>query len=112
MIVNTITAVPAQQQDWTNGNDGLFRWMPSINVDWQGNMAIGYSASSTTVNPNIRWAGRVAATDPLNNLAQGEAVMTQSTGHQTSTSGRWGDYSSMFVDPINSCTFYHTNEYY
>ena len=108
---NTIPATPTQQQDWNNGGDGLFRWMPSINVDWQGNVAIGYSASSTTVNPGIRWAGRLA-TDPLNNMAQGESVMTPGTGHQTSTNGRWGDYSTMFVDPNNSCTFYHTNEYF
>ena len=85
--------------------------MPSINVDWQGNVAIGYSTSSTSVNPGIRWAGRLA-TDPLNNMSQGEAVMVSATGHATSTSGRWGDYSSMFVDPNNSCTFYHTNEYF
>src|SRR5436305_3535559 len=111
MTGNSIPATPAQQQDWTNGNDGLFRWMPSINVDWQGNMAIGYSTSSSTLNPGIRYAGRLAS-DPLNTLAQGESVMSASTGHQTSTSGRWGDYSSMFVDPTNSCAFFHTNEYY
>jgi Domain of unknown function (DUF4214) len=111
MTGNSIPATPAQQQDWLNGNDGLFRWMPSINVDKQGNMAIGYSTSSSTLNPGIRWAGRLA-TDPANNLSQGEAVMTASTGHQTNNPGRWGDYSTMFVDPSDSCTFYHTNEYY
>ena len=42
----------------------------------------------------------------------GEAVMTAGGGHQTSFSGRWGDYSSMFVDPTDNCTFYHTNEYF
>ena len=55
-----------------NGNDGLWRWMPSINVDGSGNMAIGYTTSSTTVNPGIRYAGRLT-TDPLNTLGQGEA---------------------------------------
>jgi len=108
---NTIPATPVQQQTFDGGADGLWRWMPSINVDWQGNLSIGYSASSTTVDPGIRYAGRLAS-DPLNTLAQGEAIMTPGTGHQTSTSGRWGDYSSMFVDPADGCTFYHTNEYY
>ena len=111
MTGNTIPATPTQQQTFNNGADGLWRWMPSINVDGQGNMAIGYSASATTVNPGIRYAGRLAG-DPLNNLAQGEAVMTPGTGHQTSTSGRWGDYSAMFVDPTDTCTFWHTNEYF
>jgi len=111
MTGNTIPATPAQQQSFNNGGDGLWRWMSSINVDNGGNVAIGYSASSATVDPGIRYAGRLAG-DPLNNMSQGEAIMTPGTGHQTSTSGRWGDYSSMFVDPTNTCTFYHTNEYY
>ena len=111
MTGNTIPATPAQQQDWNNGADGLFRWMPSINVDRQGNVAIGYSTSSTTLNPEIRYAGRLAG-DPPNNMAQGEATLITAGGHQTSTSGRWGDYSTMFVDPTDSCTFWHVNEYY
>jgi hypothetical protein len=111
MTGNTIPATPAQQQTFTNGADGLWRWMPSINVDAQGNLAIAYSASSTTVNPGIRYAGRLA-TDPASTMAQGEAVMTPGTGHQTSTSGRWGDYSSLFVDPTDGCTFWHTHEYF
>ncbi len=111
MTGNAIPATPAQQQTFTNGNDGLWRAMPSINVDNQGNVAIGYTASSATLDPGIRYAGRLAG-DPLNTMAQGEAVMTPGTGHQTSTSHRWGDYSSMFVDPTDTCTFYHTNEFY
>ena len=40
-------ATPVQQQEWTNGNDGLWRWMASIAVDQDGNTAIGYSTSNT-----------------------------------------------------------------
>ncbi|HEY3837261.1 MAG TPA: hypothetical protein VGL72_11850 [Bryobacteraceae bacterium] len=111
MTGNTIPATPTQQADWTNNNDGLYRWMPSINVDGSGNMAIGYSTSSSTLNPGIRYAGRLAS-DPPNTLGQGESVMWAGTGHQTSTGDRWGDYSALFVDPIDNCTFWHTNEYY
>jgi hypothetical protein len=103
-------ATPVQQQDWTNGNDGLWRWMPAIAADTNGNVAIGYSTSSTTIFPGIRYAGRFA-TDPLNNLGQGEAVMTNGTGSQTSASGRWGDYSMTTLD-TDGTTFWHTNEYY
>jgi hypothetical protein len=112
MTGNTIPATPTQQGDWTNGNDGLYRWMPSINVDGTGDISIGYSASSTTVNPGIRYSGRIY-TDPVNGaLTQGEAILWPGTGHQTSSGGRWGDYSATFVDPVDNCTFYHTNEYY
>jgi hypothetical protein len=85
--------------------------MPSIAVDAQGNMAIGYSVSSSTTEPAINYAGRLA-NDSLNSLAQGEALLIAGAGHQTSTSGRWGDYSALSIDPADDLTFWHTNEYY
>jgi hypothetical protein len=104
-------ATAVQQQSWTNSNDGLWRWMPSIAVDANGNTAIGYSASSSTTFPSIRYAGRLAS-DSLNNLAQGEAIMTNGAGSQTNSFGRWGDYSMTTIDPSDSMTFWHVNEYY
>jgi FG-GAP-like repeat len=107
----TFPAIPVQQQTWTNGGDGLWRWMSSIAVDQNGNTAIGYSASSTTQFPSIRYAGRLAS-DPLGNLAQGEAIMTNGGGAQTDSSGRWGDYSMLTIDPSDGMTFWHANEYF
>jgi len=108
---STIPATPTQQQTFDNGADGMWRWMPSIGVDSLGNMAIGYSVSSSTSEPSIRYAGRLA-TDTASTLAQGEAIMIAGGGHQTSSSGRWGDYSGMGIDPSDNLTFWHTNEYY
>ena len=107
----TFPATPVQQQDWSNGNDGLWRFMPSIAVDQNGNMAIGYSLSSPSLFPGIRYAGRLA-TDPLNDLGQGEATMFSGTGSQLGTNGRWGDYSALSIDPADGLSFWHTNEYY
>jgi hypothetical protein len=107
----TFPATPVQQQSWDNIGDGLWRWMPSIAVDADGNMAIGYSTSSPTMEPSIRYAGRLAS-DPLNNLGQGEAIMIAGGGHQTHSSGRWGDYSYLSIDPADNLTFWHVNEYY
>ena len=101
---------PVQQQDWSNGNDGLWRWMPSIAVDQNGNAAIGYSTSSENIFPSIRYAGRLA-TDPLNYLSQGEAIMTDGHGSQDGFFGRWGDYTMTTIDPADGITFWHTNEY-
>lgn len=108
---DVIPANPVQQQTFTNGGDGLWRWMPSISLDANGNMAIGYTVSSATSEPSIRYAGRLAS-DPLGTLAQGEAIMQAGGGHQTSSSGRWGDYSGLGIDPSDNLTFWHTNEYY
>jgi hypothetical protein len=104
-------ATPIQQEDWSNGNDGLWRWMPSIAVDQNGNTAIGYSTSSENTFPSIRYAGRLA-TDPLNDLSQGEAIMTDGHGSQTGSFGRWGDYTMTTIDPGDGISFWHTNEYY
>ncbi len=108
---STIPATPLQQQSFNNGADGLWRWMPSIGVDQQGNMSIGYAVSSSTTEPAIKYAGRLV-TDPLNTLGQGEAQLVAGGGHQTHLSGRWGDYSSLAIDPSDGCTFWHTNEYF
>jgi hypothetical protein len=107
----TFPATPVQQQIWTNGNDGLFRWMGSIAVDQNGNTALGYSVSSAEMFPSIRYAGRLSS-DPLNNLGQGEANMFSGLAAQTDTNGRWGDYSMTTVDPSDGVTFFHANEYY
>jgi hypothetical protein len=92
-------------------NDGLNRWMGSAAMNGQGDLAVGYSVSSTTVFPGIRYAGRLAS-DPPGGLTQGEATLIAGAGSQTSTSGRWGDYSSLNVDPTDDCTFWYTQEYY
>ncbi|MFL6373480.1 MAG: carboxypeptidase regulatory-like domain-containing protein [Pyrinomonadaceae bacterium] len=93
----------------------VFRWMPSLAIDRQGNMLLGYTASNSTMKPAIRWAGRLAA-DPANTLPQTETDLIQGGGTQTNTCGgtctRWGDYSAMSLDPTDGCTFWFTSEYY
>lgn len=91
--------------------DADHRWMGSAAMDNQGNLAVGYSVSSTTTFPSIRYAGRLA-TDPPGGLFQGEATLQAGGGSQTSTSSRWGDYSMLAVDPVDDCTFWYTTEYY
>jgi hypothetical protein len=107
-----VTAGPVTVfQESTYQPDTTWRWMGSTAMDGQGNLAIGFSASSGTINPQIRYAGRLA-TDPINTLAQGEAHLFDGTGSQTGTSNRWGDYSALTVDPVDDATFWYTNEYY
>jgi len=114
----TISTTPVQQQIYGNlGSDGVHRWMGSLAVDKGGDMALGYSASSSTLNPDIRYNGRLAS-DTLGTLPQGENTMlsgvtrgTQSGTCGGSTCTRWGDYSAMTVDP-DGCTFWYTQEYY
>jgi len=85
--------------------------MGSVAMDAAGNIAVGFDASDSTIHPQLRYAGRLAS-DPPNQLAQGESHLFDGTGSQTGTSNRWGDYSAMTVDPVDDCTFWYANEYY
>jgi hypothetical protein len=108
--VRSPNSSPVIYQQSTYQPDSTYRWMGSLAVDAQGNMALGYSASSSSMYPAIRYVGRLA-TDPLNQLPQSETTLIAGTGSQTSYS-RWGDYSAMSVDPVDDCTFWYTTEYY
>jgi Kelch motif len=107
----TFPATPAQQQTFSNGGDGVWRFMPSIAVDQSGNTAIGYAASSPSLFPGIRYAGRLAG-DPPSNLSQGENTMFTGAGSQIGTNGRWGDYSMTTIDPTDGTSFWTVGEYY
>ena len=92
--------------------------MGSIAADKDGNVAIGYSTSNGVAPnfPSIAYAGRLA-TDPPNTLPQTETQLIAGGGSQLFDCGggpchRWGDYSSMSVDPVDDCTFWYTDEYY
>ncbi len=82
--------------------------MGSIAMDKVGDLLLGYSASSSSMHPAIRFTGRVLS-DPANTM-EAEATLFQGTGSQTGVS-RWGDYSAMTVDPVDDCTMWYTNEY-
>jgi hypothetical protein len=108
-VRNPQTANSVYQQG-TYNPDSTFRWMGSIAQDKQGNMAVGYSVSSTAIHPGIRVAMR-SASDPAGTL-QAETSIIAGAGSQTGQNlSRWGDYSAMTVDPVDDCTFWYTTEY-
>jgi hypothetical protein len=112
MEVRNMSATPSVYQQGTYAPDSNYRWMPSLAVDKAGNMAIGYSVSSSSMYPAIRYAGRLV-TDTLGTLGQTETTLIAGTGAQNYNNyQRWGDYSSMSVDPVDDCTFWYTTEYY
>jgi hypothetical protein len=108
---NVTTGPVSVFQESTYQPDSTWRWMGSAAMDQAGDIAVGFSASSSSIFPQIRYAARLAG-DPLNTLAQGEATLHAGTGSQNGTSNRWGDYSALTVDPVDDCTFWYTQEYY
>lgn len=100
---------PVVYQQSTFAPDTNYRWMGSVAMDKVGDLALGYTVSSKTMSPSIRYTGRLAS-DPLSTL-QAEASIVEGAGSQTSGLNRWGDYSAMTVDPTDDCTFWYTTEY-
>ena len=80
----------------------------SIGMDKAGDIAVGYSVSSKSTYPSISYTGRVP-TDPLGTM-ESEALIQGGHGSQTNLN-RWGDYSSISIDPVDDCTFWYTTEY-
>jgi hypothetical protein len=91
--------------------DDLNRWMGSIAQDKRGNMALGYSVSSETTYPGIRYTGRLR-NDVPNQMPQGEGTVVEGSGSQTDPAAHWGDYTSMNIDPVDNCRFWYVNQYY
>jgi len=96
-------------QQGTFSPDSTNRWMGSIAMDKAGDIALGYSASSSAIHPSIRYTGRVP-TDPLGTMEAEKSVLV-GVGSQLANLSRWGDYSAMTVDPTDDCTFFYTTEY-
>ncbi|GAA0720993.1 hypothetical protein GCM10009105_30940 [Dokdonella soli] len=91
--------------------DNNTRWMGGIAVDANGDIGVGYSVSSSSINPKINITGR-SLNDAAGMLRDEQTCTAAATGSQLTTLNRWGDYSSMSVDPADQCTFWFTNEYY
>ena len=100
---------PTLYQSGTFAPDSSYRWMGSVAMDKVGDIAVGYSLSSSSQFPTIAYTGRVPS-DALGTL-EGEKVVKAGGGSQTTGLSRWGDYSGMSLDPVDDCTFFYTNEY-
>jgi hypothetical protein len=101
-----------QYQEGTYAPDTSYRFMGSIAMDKLGDMGLGYNVSSSALSPSIRYTGRLA-TDPLGQMeSEFDVLSAASVAHTSQTNTpRWGDFSSMAIDPTDDCTFWYTNEY-
>ncbi len=98
-------------QQGTYAPGSAHRWMGSAALDGRGNIAMGYSYSDPTnsVFPSVAYTGRLANA-PLGSMPETEQRLVTGTSSQTGFA-RWGDYSSMNVDPVDDCTFWYTGQF-
>jgi hypothetical protein len=103
-------SVTVNQQGTFAPDTTTFRWMASMAEDKNGDIGLGYSASSSSIHPAIRFTGRVPS-DTLDTM-ETEASILEGAGSQFGQYGnRWGDYTAMQVDPSDDCTFWYVDQY-
>ncbi len=109
--IQSPAGTPTIFQQGTFSPDTTSRWMGSIAMDKAGDIALGYSVSSSSIHPGIRFTGRVPTDAP--GVMESENTIFNGGGSQLSNFGlhRWGDYSSISVDPVDDCSFWYTTEY-
>jgi hypothetical protein len=104
------SAAPVLRQQGTFAPTNDFRWMGSAAMDKTGGIAVGYNISNaSSIVPSIRYAYR-GPLDPLGTLGN-ETTILNGSGIQTATLTRWGDYSTLSVDPVDGCTMVFTTQY-
>ena len=100
---------PILYQQGTYAPDNLYRWMPSIDIDRDGNIGVGYSFGGTPNFAGQRFAARLAS-DPKGLLTFHESILANGEAAQTNTL-RWEDYTTTAFDPSDDCTFWYVGDY-
>ena len=106
-IVNPATN-PALAQYAPVSDPAISYWIGSLAQDKDGDIALGFNASSPSLYPSVEIAGRLAS-DPPNTMSQPE-FLVEGGGAQANTS-KWGSHADMSLDPSDDCVFWFTAEY-
>ena len=100
-----------QEGTFSPGDTSTHHLMGSIAMDKFGNMGMAYNVTKTTTPTKfatLGYTGR-AVSDAAGVMSLGENEIA--VGAAAETSGRWGDYYQMTVDPVDDCTFWFVGMY-
>ncbi len=97
------------QEGTHSPTEGQSNLQPAVAMDGSGNIGLAYSV----VDPDstylgLRVTGRLAS-DSLGTMTYEETLIVE--GGSDNPFQRWGDYTSLSVDPIDEKTFWYTGEY-
>jgi uncharacterized repeat protein (TIGR01451 family) len=104
---------PIVQSSLIDGGSGVHHFFPSIAVNANNDMAIGFSRSSASLFVEGVYTGRESS-DPAGTVG---AIQVCKAGEDSYTKDfftgnvRWGDYSATVVDPTDDTTFWTLQEY-
>ncbi|MEI6456668.1 MAG: T9SS type A sorting domain-containing protein, partial [bacterium] len=100
------------RQQNTYSPDSTSRWMGSILLNGENKIGLGYSVSSLGEYPGIRYCGQTSTSYLAGNSTLDIAETTIWSGaYSQEGTNRWGDYSSLALDPVDDKTFWYTNQY-
>ena len=100
-----------QEGTYAPGDANTHHLLGTIATDNKGNIGLGYNTTRTTAPTafaSLGYTGRMAA-DPAGVMTLGANTIVAGTAAETS--GRWGDYYQMAVDPVDDCTFWMVGMY-
>jgi hypothetical protein len=100
-----------QEGTYSPGDSSTHHLLGSVATDKMGNIGMAYNMTRTTTPQtfaSLYYTGRLV-TDPNGVMTQGENLVA--TGAAVESSGRWGDYFQMTVDPADDCTFWFVGMY-
>ncbi len=111
-----LAALALKDQGNVGGEDiapGTYTFDPALTVNSAGTMGLGFSASGPSIFPGAYYTGRLSTDPPgtvrtSRTLAAGQDYYVRTFG---SGQNRWGDFSSIAVDPADDTTFWVYNEY-
>lgn len=95
-------------QDGTIGEDKVWSFEPSLTVDSNGNLLIGYHTTGTDQYPAINVSARLAS-DPAGTMRPGIVVKAGTGSAERLANGRnrFADYSWMALDPVDETSWIH-----
>ena len=100
-----------QEGTFGDGGNTKHHLEGSVIQNKAGDIGFAFNVTQTvspTIYASIMYSGRYS-TDAPDIMTQGENTIVLGSGVETS--GRWGDYPTMSLDPSDDCTFWITHEY-
>ena len=105
--INPTTGAAIQVGIIDDSGAGTHYFMPSITVNADDDVLLGFSGSSSSTNISAFYAFR-AASDAATTV---QSVELMKAGESPFSSSRWGDYNSTSVDPVDDITMWALQEY-
>jgi len=102
--INPSALTVTQFERIADPNGLIWYYYPSLDVNANGDMLLGYSASSSTTYGGAQYAFRLAS-DPVNTLETAVQFVNGVAGYYKTYGGgrnRWGDFSGTAFDPVDN----------